>query len=262
MEIENSSNNRRAHIVLFNMTLSGGAGKYIVTLAKALKNLETDVEIIIYKDAVDYEIPQDVQLHRLPGDRTKETVLQLKKKLDSLRPVDLIFSNSTPSNKILSQLKLPNAYHIVHSAETKNYTGPLAFIKRWWRKRTYKKLYSGKHLITVSKGLETYITKTLEASPLSIRTTYNPFDFEEIRKQANENDPTLPKEPYIIHVGRLDIRSKRHDILLKAYKRAGVSHKLVLLGQGPDKGKIEDIIDQLGLRKKVVLPGFRINPYP
>lgn len=252
------SSDKRPIIALFNLTLSGGAGSYLVTLAEGLEKAGAQVHLIICKkEAIDYPVPAGVTLHILAKTDPKE----LQKKLRQIGKIDLVFSNSTPSNKILSKLSLPNAYHIVHSAETKNYRGLLASLKQWWRKRTYCKLYTGKHLITVSKGLQRYITEDLKAKPLSIRTIYNPFDFEKIRQMADHTTEKLPDEPYILHVGRLDLRSKRHDILLKAYKKSEITQKLVLLGEGPDRGKIVDIIDELGLQKKVMMPGFSTNPY-
>ncbi|WP_353661221.1 glycosyltransferase [Hydrogenimonas sp. SS33] len=261
MKTEPLSDNRPPRIVLFNMTLSGGAGNYIVTLANALAKEGAQTHIVIYKDAVDYPIPEGVRFHRLVPENRGDLKRQLQNLLKSLQPVDLILSNSTPSNKILSALHLPNAMHVVHSAETKTYRGLFAPLKAWWRRRTYRKLYSKKHLVTVSKGLETYIVDTLGARPLSIRTLYNPFDFEMIRRQAEMPDPEIPDEPYIIHVGRLDMRSKRHDILLEAFKRADIPHKLVIVGEGKDREKIEKIIHSLKLEERVIMTGFKANPY-
>lgn len=249
-------------IVLFNLTLSGGAGHYLVTLAEGLKDAGAKVHLIICKkESIDFSVPAGVTLHTLSQKSTKALAKALKSKLHDIGKVDLVLSNSTPSNKILSRLSLPNTYHVVHSAETKNYHGPLAGLKRWWRRRTYRRLYSRKHLITVSKGLERYITEDLKAKPLSIRTIYNPFDFKKIRSMADKPTESIPNEPYIIHVGRFDLRSKRHDILLRAYKRSEISQKLILLGEGPDRKKIFDIIESLDLQNRVILPGFSANPY-
>ena len=256
------SSAKRPTVALFNLTLSGGAGHYLVTLAEGLKDAGANVHLIICKkESIDYPIPAGVTLHTLSQKNTKALAKELKKMLLAIGEVDLVLSNSTPSNKILSRLSLSNAYHVVHSAETKNYHGPLAFLKRWWRKQTYRRLYSNKHLITVSQGLQRYITEDLKAAPLSIRTIYNPFDFKKIRNLAERVTEPLCNEPYIIHVGRLDLRSKRHDILLEAYKLAEVSQKLVLLGEGPDRQKIVGMIESLVLQNRVLLPGFSANPY-
>ncbi|WP_201354011.1 glycosyltransferase [Hydrogenimonas urashimensis] len=261
MKTENSSSNRPPCIVLFNMTLSGGAGNYIVTLADALAKQGVQTHIVIYKDAVDYAIPQGVQLHKLLAKNRKDLKGELRNLLASLKPVDLILSNSTPSNKILSSLHLPNAMHIVHSAETKTYRGFFAPLKWWWRKRTYRKLYSDKHLITVSKGLQEYIVNTLSARPLSIHTLYNPFNIKEIRHLADQKPKEIPARPYLLHVGRLNVGQKRHDLLLEAYKKAAIPYKLYIVGEGPDRDRIQSLIDQMGLTEQVILQGHSDNPY-
>ena len=259
------SSDKNPHIVLFNMTLSGGAGKFIVTLAKALVKAGARVDIVIYKNAIDYEIPENVEFHLLlNGEAWKESwriEKALRETLKKLDPFDLVLSNSTPSNKILSRLGLPNAYHVVHSAETKSYSGPMAPLKRWWRRRTYRKLYTGKHLITVSKGLKKYIVNDLKAQPLSIQTIYNPFDFDEILQKSQEPIEGIPKEPYIINVARFSLVQKRQDVLLQAYKKADIPQKLVLLGAGDDEKKIHFLIKELDLENRVLLPGFSKNPY-
>jgi len=257
------SNNYK--ILLFNIDLVGGAGKYIITLADALQKLGVDVHIIVYKNAVDYELPKGTRLHMLLDGKmwTRHNLVEkaLRQKLDELTSFNLILSNSTPSNKLLSRLNLNNAYHVVHSAETKEYSGPLKHFKKWWRDFKYRKLYSNKNLITVSRDLEHFILHKIKARPKSIQTIYNPFDFEKIRHLANEKIPEIPKDPYIIHVGRFDMTSKRQDILLKAYKKADIPHKLVLLGEGKDEAKIKTLIKNLGMIEKVILPGFSNNPY-
>ena len=253
-------------IVLFNSDLSGGAGKFIITLANALKKMQAEVHIIIYDEHIDYIVPKGIIFHllkyngRVTEDK-KEIVKALQEEMGKIGKVDFLMSNSSPANDILSKLKLPNVYHCVHSAETKVHQGIFGPLKAKWRQRKYKKLYSGKNLITVSKALENYILTTVKAEPESIRTIYNPFDFEEIRRLANEVITGIPDEPYLIHVGRFDMVSKRQDILLKAYKKADISSKLVLMGDGPDKEKIINLVDDLGLGSKVILPGYSSNPY-
>ena len=55
--------------------------------------------------------------------------------------------------------------------------------------------------------------------------------------------------------------SKRQDILLKAYKKADVPYKLILLGEGKDEKKINTLIKNMGLKTQVILPGFSNNPF-
>ncbi|MGO4610785.1 glycosyltransferase, partial [Variovorax sp. 2RAF20] len=70
-------------------------------------------------------------------------------------------------------------------------------------------------------------------------------------------------EPYLIHVGRFH-QTKRHDRLLRAYAKTGISAPLVLIGQGTDEavGKIKKLALTLGIQDRVIFKGFTSNPYP
>ncbi|WP_292664327.1 glycosyltransferase [Nitratifractor sp.] len=248
-------------VVLFNSDLSGGAGSFILTLARALHTRGIETHIVIYRSRIDYPLPEGIGFHLLENDTGNGIEEALKRTLGEIGPVAGVFSNSTPANKILSKIKYPRSYHIVHSAETKHYTGWAAPFKRALRRKKYRHLYSGKDLITVSTGLERYILEELKATPRSIRTLYNPFDFESIRSLADQCGEAIPRTPFLLHVGRLDMTQKRHDILLEAYKKANPAQKLVILGQGEDEEKIRKLIEELELDDRVLMPGFSANPY-
>ena len=255
-------------IILFNDSLVGGAGKSILVLAEALLKKSIEVYIVICENKIDYVIPKNIPFYILfekqfESYSKKECMKRLSEKLNIIGQCHMVISNSTPSNKILSLSKQSNIYHRVHSAEIKNYPNTImGYMKYIFRQYKYKKLYSNKKLILVSKGLENIIRNDIGATPLSIDIIYNTLDFETVKYRAEEYIHNIPKEKYIIHVGRLDMSSKRHDILLKAYKNAEVSTKLIILGRGKDEDKIRSIIKELKLEEKVTLVGFQENPYP
>jgi glycosyltransferase involved in cell wall biosynthesis len=69
--------------------------------------------------------------------------------------------------------------------------------------------------------------------------------------------------PLVVSTGRLS-RQKGFDVLIEAHARAlraGMQHKLAIIGEGPDRGALEALIERLGVRDSVSLPGFLDNPY-
>lgn len=71
-------------------------------------------------------------------------------------------------------------------------------------------------------------------------------------------------EKYILMVARLDMRSKDFYTVIDAYnqnKNIVDNYKLYFLGEGSDRGAIEEYIKSKGLTRKVVLLGQDINPY-
>ncbi len=68
-------------------------------------------------------------------------------------------------------------------------------------------------------------------------------------------------DPVGIYVGRLS-RVKAVDVLLRAWSRAFPGHRraqLVILGDGPERGRLESLADELGIAGSVVMPGFVDN---
>ncbi|MBF0465184.1 MAG: glycosyltransferase family 4 protein [Nitrospirae bacterium] len=82
----------------------------------------------------------------------------------------------------------------------------------------------------------------------------------------NGIDETLLKAPmgedsYILYLGRIDIHTKRLDLLIKAYEDVYKSYpeiKLVIAGDGRDMEKLNTILSGLDekIRKNISLPGW------
>jgi len=90
---------------------------------------------------------------------------------------------------------------------------------------------------------------------------FNPFDKDEIRRMSKDKSE-VPSCEYYIGCGRLNISHKGWDWLISAYKKASLSAKLVIVGEGEDKEAIQKIIMQEGLENVVILVGGKDNPYP
>lgn len=68
--------------------------------------------------------------------------------------------------------------------------------------------------------------------------------------------------PVVLGVGRL---SKQKDFitLIRAFDRVRRERaaRLLILGEGPERGRLEALIAELGLSAQVMLPGFASNPF-
>ena len=96
---------------------------------------------------------------------------------------------------------------------------------------------------------------------------YNPVITQELLERREEplahpwfraNEP-----PVIMGIGRLT-EAKDFPTLLRAFAgiRAQQRVRLVILGEGSDRDKLETLVDRLGVKEDVLLPGFVTNPYP
>lgn len=68
---------------------------------------------------------------------------------------------------------------------------------------------------------------------------------------------------HILAVGTLKAQ-KDHETLIRAFARLSpdLNAKLAILGDGSLRGELESLIAQLGLQKRVSMPGFVTDPYP
>ncbi|MDF0751251.1 glycosyltransferase [Marinobacter sp. 71-i] len=134
----------------------------------------------------------------------------------------------------------------------------------WQKKLEWKLVFHNRHLACVSSGVLDSARKAFDnggIEPKSLQVITNPCPVEQIDGLAQETDPDIPTEPYILNVARL-VPQKGHELLLEAYKKSGISHKLVIVGEGPLKDKLEDKARSLGIADRVFFAGKRRNPYP
>jgi glycosyltransferase involved in cell wall biosynthesis len=118
-------------------------------------------------------------------------------------------------------------------------------------------------IIAVSNGVKDNIIKALSCLPEKIKVIYNPVDIQRIRVLSKIPSIIQSDKPYIVSVGRM-VFPKGFDILIKAYAevlKSGIEHDLVIIGDGPERNSIIELIRQLGLDKKVIITGFMENPF-
>lgn len=93
---------------------------------------------------------------------------------------------------------------------------------------------------------------------------YNPMNSDIVRKKAEESVDFPEDVPVICAVGRLS-REKAYERLIVIHRRLleqGVRHKLMIVGDGPDREYLERLIRAMDLQNSVILAGYQSNPYP
>jgi glycosyltransferase involved in cell wall biosynthesis len=124
-------------------------------------------------------------------------------------------------------------------------------------------------IVGVSEGVSRDLEATLKLPPGSVTTIYNPVDTDRIAAAINETVPghleaaftELPR-PMVITTGRL-VAQKAHRDLLEAFNALPDAQRgsLVILGEGPLRGDLEQQARSLGLADRVWMPGFVDNPW-
>ena len=126
-------------------------------------------------------------------------------------------------------------------------------------------------VVCICEDMKNGVTKEIPELKEKLEVIYNPFDIEKIKikssdySEIKDNEKNLLEDNYIIMVSRLDNVQKDFDTLIKAFKIVNQKRKdikLYLLGEGPDREKIENMIKDEDLQEYIKLLGVKKNPYP
>lgn len=248
--------------LIIDSLAAAGAERVVVTLSETFYKKGHQVDIILWSNIIEYPINPNIHIHILE----KKTPRELKKLIERINYVnsgefDYIYSHLHGKIKIVKQAKLKNIYYVFHIPISQRFKAKNKLIQ-WFKKKKLQLRYKDENLITVSDGIkDDLIESNIKAN--SISTIYNPFEFETIKQQASQEEKNIPKDEYIINVARFHFQ-KRQDILLKSFKKSNLDCKLLLVGKGSkeEHQKIIDLIEELQLKEKVFIVGFKSNPFP
>ena len=87
----------------------------------------------------------------------------------------------------------------------------------------------------------------------------NPVDINRVQAKARQTTQKDYNDKYIISLGHLTFQ-KNHDLLLASLSSLPVH--CVIVGDGPERARLESLTRDLNLEDKVSFTGFKSNPYP
>lgn len=185
-----------------------------------------------------------------------------KTKIDTLltNNFDLIITGYNNGHWLAPYLK-GNVWHWIHGdlLEFRNFNNPLKQIKEHIRffknKRKFSKLFNHKNLITVNRDLENK-AKTY-ANPSCVRTIANGV---QISEDLITRSQSTSKKWDVIFVGRL-VPIKQVDHAIKAFALSNLSGKMAIVGDGPERQKLEALARELGISDRVDFLGWVDNPH-
>ena len=93
-------------------------------------------------------------------------------------------------------------------------------------------------------------------------TLPNPINLGSVLTKAQ--DDVCIEGDFICAAGRL-MPIKGFSVLINAFKALSTDHinlKLIILGEGPERNELIELINKLKLQDRVILKGFVSNPYP
>ena len=167
-------------------------------------------------------------------------------------------------NKIIKKVNIKNKLAWIHISMKKLLKDKIKIFRFGQKLKGYNKV------VTICDEMSEELKEIYPYLKNKIVRCYNPFDFNRIIKLSedygdlNSDEKELIKNKYIVAVSRLALEQKDYLTLIQGYKlyfENGGGYKLYIVGNGPDKEKIKDMINKNGLEKQIILLGQKKNPY-
>lgn len=132
------------------------------------------------------------------------------------------------------------------------------------RKRQRRYFSRFDKIICVSRIAQEGLAQLLNVTE-NVMVLHNPVDREKII-ELSKSPCLLPvaEVPMVCAVGRLSWE-KNFAMLIRAHKALvdrGILHRLVIVGDGPEREALDTLIQELGVENSVTLAGYQNNPYP
>ena len=250
----------------------GGAERMMVTIANGLAARGAAVRMLLARAVGPYlsEVADDVEVTDLAAKGVTSAIPGLVAHLRTTRPDVLLTTLSHTSAAALAARALAGTGTpvVVREANT-----PTAVSRSWSSPKDrlarlviHKAYRQADGVIAVSDGVASALREVVGVEQGKIATLYNPVVSPELDELA-ALDPDHRwfdegRPPVILGVGSLSQRKDFHT-LIRAFDLVArqTDARLVILGEGPQRESLEELVVSLGLTDRVEMPGFKQNPF-
>jgi glycosyltransferase involved in cell wall biosynthesis len=244
----------------------------MLTLARGFSRRGWAVDLVVVRAEGELlgDVPQEVRLIELRTKRVIYSVLALARYLNREQPWALLSTLHTANAVAVfagrlargrTGIAIRQANHFSRSFED----GPeesvplLRSLIRW----SYP--YADA-IIAVSRGVADDLAARIKLPYSKVHVVPNPIlttNIPELAARPLVDDWfKIGSPPVILGVGRLS-HQKRFDVLIQAFVRVRerCEARLMILGEGEERGRLQSLIRELGLQEFVSLRGFVDNPF-
>lgn len=253
--------------------VGGGAERVMVTLANGFAQRGYRVDLVLAEARGPYlaDVEAAVRVVDLQSRRTRKALQPLAHYLRQHRPHALLSAmNHANVVAVLAHRLARCATRVVVSERTT--IGVAANRAQGWGAKAVYALVPWLYpkadgIVAVSEAAARDLERFAKLSPGQVKTIYNPFDFDKIRRLSQAMCPHrwlgADDPPVVLTAGRL-CEPKDFVTLLHAFRlvRDHKRVRLIILGEGPLRAELEETVRALGLTTEDVdFPGFVANPY-
>jgi glycosyltransferase involved in cell wall biosynthesis len=249
----------------------GGVQRIVVNLLRGFSKRGMNVDLVLAKAEGPYltEVPSSVKIVDLGANRVLTSLPALVQYLRKERPATMLTAMEHVNivaiwAALLSRVKVRViiSIHVAVSAVLD------ASTPRGWFWITLMKMFYPLANLTVvvsQAAKEDYINTTkLEAD--DVKVIYNPVItpglFEKAKIPLHHPWFEAGQPPVILGAGRLT-KQKDFSTLIRAFAQVHrqKNARLIIIGEGEERVKLEKLVADLGIEEHVQLPGFVDNPF-
>jgi len=264
---------QRPIAVFVSFSGTGGVERMVINLIRGFVNLGRSVDLVLVKAEGPHldRLPPEVKVVRLGTRHTFLALPTLARYLRSRRPAALLAAKDRAGRTAVLARRLAGTDTRIVMRLGTNLSTAMAdrsALGRWLRYWPIRRLYPRvDRIIAVSEGVADDTARIAHLPRGRIQVIRNPVITPELADLAVA--PCLHpwfqvgEPPVILGAGRFQ-RQKDFPTLVRAFARVRVARpcRLVILGEGGGRAKLEALIAELGLISEVDLPGFQSNPFP
>jgi glycosyltransferase involved in cell wall biosynthesis len=250
----------------------GGAERVFVTLANGLRAEGRDVDLVLMNRAgvLLKEVKPGVNVVHLDAARAMLALVPLVKYLRRVRPeamlttlthVSVVAALARKLARVPVRLVIREA--VTSSVHHRYVTDVRSRVVARLLRPAYR---SADVVVSPSQGVTEDLVANVGIARAHVTTIPNPLDVGRIRSLALQpvTDPFAQSDerPMVLGIGRLSAQ-KDFSTLILAFARTieTVPAKLLILGDGEERGALEALIRSSGLDHHVAMPGFVENPF-
>ncbi len=265
----------QGRIAVFTATMgSGGAERSMVRLAAGLASTGRPTDLVLgcrAEDAYADELPDAVRIVRLDAPRALLSLPRLVGYLRRERPVAMVSSLDYMNVIAVAARRLAgvDTRLVVNEQNTLSMeSGHSTQLRQRLVPTLVRHSYPrADGIAAVSAGVADDLAAVVGLPRQRVSVINNPVIVPELSEMMAQPcyHPWLVGDhpPVLLAVGRLSPQ-KDFECLLRAFAtvRASTAARLIILGEGPERPRLESLVRELGLDSDVQLPGWVGNPYP
>ena len=265
-------NNEYPRVAFFIPDLGiGGAEKVFTQLLNEFNLRNFKVDLLLSQDVGGFRkfVDKEVEITAFCNKRRSKPILLFNSFIGLLyfvlkyRPV-AVYSTLTGANIVSLTVglfvKSSNTKFIIREANVNDNNN---WLYELLSRTLYKK---ANKVVAVSEGVKNDLINRLGVCSSKIVVIKNPVDIKKIKLMADAplQEPLFNKKsnPVVVSIGRL-CPQKDYETLIKSFKlvRLKSNAKLVIIGEGSEKRKLQQLVSLLGLDGSVLFLGVKNNPF-